>query len=200
MKASDKTIATNAYVSGFGASKRVVIWDTTLAQETTDEILMDFGHELGHYVLGHIVRGMMFASVMLLLLLYLAFHSIDWLLTRRGAGWGIRDLRDWASLPALLLLLSLFGFVADTAGNGFSRHIEHQADVYSMEINHGIVAEPGQAAARAFQKFGETVFDDPTPNPLRVFLFYDHPPVPDRIKFFVTYDPWAKGEPPQFVK
>jgi hypothetical protein len=51
LKASDKTIATNASVNGFGASKRVIIWDTTLAQEADDEVLTDFGLESGHYVL-----------------------------------------------------------------------------------------------------------------------------------------------------
>ena len=90
--------------------------------------------------------------------------------------------------------------MAETAGNGFSRHIEHQADVYSMEINHGLLAEPGQAAARSFQKFGETVLEDPDPNPVRVFLFYDHPPVSDRVRFFASYDPWSEGKAPQFVK
>jgi Zn-dependent protease with chaperone function len=122
------------------------------------------------------------------------------LLARRGARWGIRALDDWASLPALMLLLTLFGFLGDTAGNAFSRYQENQADVYSLEINHGIVADPGQAMARGFQKFGETVFEDPAPNRVRVFLFYDHPPVVDRIHLFVTYDPWSKGEAPQFVK
>jgi len=200
MKASDKTIATNAYVSGFGSSKRVVIWDTTLAQETQDETLMDFGHELGHYVLRHILKGMIFLDAMLLVLLYLAYRCIGWLLAQRSAGWGIRALDDWASLPALMLLLTLFGFAADTAGNAFSRYLENQADIYSLEINHGIVADPGQAMARGFQKFGETVFEDPKPNPVRVFLFYDHPPVGDRIHLFVTYDSWSKGETPQFVK
>ena len=200
MKASAKTIATNAYVSGFGSSKRVVIWDTTLAQETSNETLMDFGHELGHYVLGHILKGTIFFAAILLVVLYLKYRCIGWLLARYGARWGIRALDDWASLPALLLLLTLFGFFADTAGNAFSRYQEHQADVYSLEINHGIVADPGQAMAHGFQKFGETVLDDPAPNPVRVFLFYDHPPVVDRIRFFVTYDPWSKGEAPQFVK
>jgi STE24 endopeptidase len=200
MKASSKTIATNAYVSGFGSSKRVVIWDTTLAQETPDEILMDFGHELGHYVFKHILKGMIFMAAMLLALLYLKYRSIGWLLAKRGAAWGIRGLDDWASLPALMLLLTIFGFVADTAGNAFSRYLENQADVYSLEINHGIVADPGQAMARGFQKFGETVFEDPAPNRVRVFLFYDHPPVLDRIHLFVTYDPWSKGEAPQFVR
>ena len=200
MKASDKTIATNAYVSGFGSSRRVVIWDTTLAQETPDEILMDFGHELGHYVLRHIFKGIIFFAAMLLVLLYLVYRSIGWLLARRGAEWGIRALDDWASLPALLLLLTLFGSLAETAGNAFSRYQENQADVYSLEINHGIVADPGEAMAHAFQKFGETVLEDPAPNPVRVFLFYDHPPVVDRVHLFVTYDPWSKGEAPQFVK
>jgi STE24 endopeptidase len=200
MKASTKTIATNAYVSGFGSSKRVVIWDTTLAQETPDEILMDFGHELGHYVLKHILKGMIFMAAMLLALLYLVYRSIGQLFAKRAGAWGIRALDDWASLPAVLLLLTIFGFVADTAGNAFSRYLENQADVYSLEINHGIVADPGQAMARGFQKFGETVFEDPEPNRLRVFLFYDHPPVVDRIHLFVTYDPWSKGEATKFVK
>ena len=200
MKASAKTIATNAYVSGFGSSKRVVIWDTTLAQETPDETLMDFGHELGHYVLGHLVQGTIFFAATLLVVLYLGYRCIGWLLARRGERWGIRALDDWASLPALMVLFAVFGFFGEIAGNAFSRHVEHQADVYSLEINHGIIAEPGQAMARSFQKFGETVPEDPAPNPVRVFLFYDHPPVVDRIRFFVNYDPWSKGEVPQFVK
>ncbi len=200
MKASDKTIATNAYVSGFGSSKRVVIWDTTLARETQDETLMDFGHELGHYVLRHILKGMIFLDAMVLALLYLVYRCIGWLLEKWGAGWGIHALDDWASLAALMLLLTLFGFAADTAGNAYSRYLENQADIYSLEINHGIVADAGQTMAHGFQKFGETVFEDPEPNRVRVFLFYDHPPVVDRIHLFVTYDPWSKGESPQFVK
>lgn len=200
MKASDKTIATNAYVSGFGASKRVVIWDTTLAQETDDEVLMDFGHELGHYVLGHLWKGLLFFAGILLALLYLAYRSVGWVLAKRGKQWGIRGIADWASLPALLLLFSVFGIIGETAGNAFSRYLENQADIYSLEINHGIIADPGQAMARGFQKFGESVLEDPKPNRLRVFLFYDHPPVSDRVHLFVTYDPWSKGEPPRFVK
>jgi Zn-dependent protease with chaperone function len=62
------------------------------------------------------------------------------------------------------------------------------------------VTDPGQAAARSFQQFGEVYLADPSPNPVYVFLFYDHPPISDRIHLAVTYDPWSKGEPPQFVK
>lgn len=200
MKASEKTIATNAYVSGFGASKRIVIWDTAIAQETTDEVVVDFGHEMGHYVLGHIWKGFVFFSPMTLVLLYLGYRSINWLLPRRGAAWGIRGVDDWASLPALLFLILVFGFAANVAGSTFSRYQENQADIYSLEVTHGIVADPGQACALSFQNYGEKVLVDPDPNPLQVFLFFDHPPVRDRVRLCVAYDPWSKGESPRFVK
>jgi STE24 endopeptidase len=137
---------------------------------------------------------------MLFVLFYVGFRSIGWLLARSGAAWGIRSLDDWASLPALLLLMTLFGFASGAIGNTFSRYQEHQADIYSLEVTHDIVPDAGQAFARSFQIYGETVLVDPDPNPVNVFLFFDHPTVTDRIHLGVTYDPWSKGESPQFVK
>jgi len=200
MRASDKTVGTNASVNGFGASKRIIIWDTTLAQETTDEVLMDFGHEMGHYVLGHIWKGLVFFSALLFVLLNLGYRTIGLLLARYGEAWGICDLSDWAALTAFLLLFSLFNFFAGAVSNTYSRHLEGEADLYSMEVAHGLVSDPGQAAARSFQKYGELVLDDPTPNPIRVFLFFDHPTTADRIHFFVTYDPWSRNEPRKFIQ
>ena len=200
MKASDKTISTNAYVSGFGASKRIVIWDTAIAQETPDEVVTDFGHEMGHYVLGHIWKGLIFGALVLFVLLYLGYRSIGWVLARWGARWGVRGLDDWASLPALLLLITIFSFLANPITNGFSRFEENQADIYSLEVTHGIIADSGQVFAHDFQVSGEITLDDPKPNPIDVFLYFDHPPVADRVHLGVTYDPWSKGEQPQFVK
>jgi STE24 endopeptidase len=199
MKASDKTIAANAYVSGFGASKRIVIWDTAVAQESTDEVVADFGHEMGHYALGHIWKGFVFFAAMLFVLFYLGYRTIGWLLARSGARWEVRGLEDWASLPALLLLISLFGFAANVAGNAFSRYQENRADVYGLEVTSGIIPDPGQACAQSFQKFGEIALADPDPYPIQVFLFDDHPAIASRIHLCVTYDPWSKGESPQFV-
>jgi len=199
MLASDKTIATNASVEGFGPSKRIVIWDTSLAQESTDEILADFGHELGHYVLQHMLKGLVFLSLLVLILLYLCYESIGWLLKRYGSKWNIRTIDDWACMPALLLLFCVFGFVAIAARNTFIRVQENHADIYSLEVTHGILANSGQALAHEYQKFGESVLMDPDPNPVQVFLFYQHPPVPDRIRLFLTYDPWSSGSKPQFV-
>ena len=200
MLASDKTIYTNAYVTGIAATKRVVIWDTSLAKETTDGILMMFGHEMGHYALHHIWKGLAFTSALVFVLLLLGYRTIGWLLAQRGNSWGVREAGDWAALPALLLLVTFFGFAANAVGNTYSRYQENQADIYSLEVTHGIVPDPGQACAVSYQMFGEQVFVDPDPNPVNVFLFFDHPTVKHRVHLCVNYDPWSKGESPQFVK
>ncbi|HEU5179768.1 MAG TPA: M48 family metallopeptidase [Candidatus Polarisedimenticolia bacterium] len=200
MEASVKSVVPNAYVTGVGSSKRIVVWDTTLAQETTDGIVTVFGHELGHYVLGHVARALVFFFAASLAVLYAVQRAAVGLLARRGEAWRLSGIGDWASLPALLLLAGALGLPVAVLGNAFSRYQENQADIYSLEVTHGILADPGQAAAASFQKFGEKVFVDPDPNPLYVLLFYDHPTVADRIRLFATYDPWSKGREPRFVK
>jgi Zn-dependent protease with chaperone function len=200
MKASDKTPTLNAYVSGIGSSKRIVVWDTSVEKETTPEIVSVVGHEMGHYVLGHVWKGLIFSLVIMLALLYLGYRTVGWVLARWGPAWGIRGLDDWASLPVLLLLLSVFSFFSDPITNAYSRFTEHQADVYGIEVTHGILPDAAQAAADSFQVEGESSLADPDPNPLNVFLFYDHPPISDRVRFLLLYDPWGQGRQPEFVK
>lgn len=200
MFASEKTTGLNAYVTGFGASKRIVVYDTTIAKMNTPQIVYVTGHETGHYVLGHIPKGLAFGAASLFLFFYLGYRSIGWVLARWGATWDIRGLDDWASLPALLLLLTIFSFLANPVFSAFSRHDEHQADQYGLEVTHGLTPDSGQVAAQSFQILGDVDLADPDPNPVDVFLFYSHPPIPDRIQFALTYDPWSKGQSPEFVK
>jgi STE24 endopeptidase len=200
MNASEKTTALDAYVTGMGASKRIVVYDTTIAKMTTPEIVFGAGHEMGHYVLRHVLKSLVFFAVLLLLFFYAAYRLIGWVLARWGTKWGVRGLDDWASLPALLFLLSVFSFVANPLANAYSRHQEHQADQYGLEVTHGLTPNSGQVAALAFQKLGEVDLADPDPNPVDVFLFHDHPPAADRIRFCLTYDPWAEGGSGEFVK
>jgi len=75
MFASAKSNEVNAYVTGFGASKRVVVWDTTIQKMTTDETLFVFGHEAGHYVLNHIRKGFFFFSTLFLLAMYVGYRG-----------------------------------------------------------------------------------------------------------------------------
>jgi STE24 endopeptidase len=200
MNASSKQTTVNAYVTGFGASKRVVVWDNTIAQSTVPETLFVFGHEMGHYVLLHIPKEVSIDAAILLFLFYLGYRTSNGMLARWAAQWGIRDLQDWASLPALLLVIAVLAFFATPAFNGVSRHFEHEADRYGLEVIHGIVPNPNQVAVHFFETSGEINLADPDPSTFMKVWFYDHPTRPERVHFAATYDPWSKGDAPVYVK
>lgn len=199
MKASEKTTELNAYVTGFSSSKRVVVWDTTMRHMDAPQTLFVFGHEMGHYVLGHLVKGFLFASLMMLLFFYLADRIASWLTQRNGDRWGIRGLSDFACLPLLLLIFHVLSFAGEPLTNAFSRHIEHQADIYGLEVTHGLVANSGRTAAQSFQILGERSLDYPYVGRFAEFWLWSHPTIADREIFAQTYDPWAKGGQPKFV-
>jgi Zn-dependent protease with chaperone function len=200
MKASEKTTQLNAYVSGFGATKRVVVWDTTMEHMTTPQTLFVFGHEMGHYVLGHIPKELTIILLQLLVLFYVGYRLANWMVSRYGADWGIDGLSDWASLPLLALIIGVLTFLATPAFNAVSRHYEHQADQYGLEVIHGLVPNAPLAAAQAFQILGERSLDYPYVGKLAEFWAWDHPTIRDRVIFVQTYDPWGEGREPEFVK
>ena len=197
--ASKKTNAVNAYVTGLGASERVVIWDTLIQKTSNDETLFIVGHELGHYVLGHVAKGFAAGAAALLVALYLLFRGLHWALDRWGQEWRIPGAEDWASLAVLLLLLQVLLFFSSPAINWFSRMEEHAADVYGLELIHGLIPNSSEVAARGFQALGELDLSDPNPPPFITFWLYSHPPVSERLVFAHNYDPWSKGEKPKYV-
>jgi len=198
MKASDKVTTLNAYVTGFGASKRVVVWDTSIAKGTPDEMLFIFGHEMGHYVLGHIVRGILFSFVMMLVLFFFGFHLFQFLLRRFGQRWSIRGPDDWAALALLVLVSSALSFISQPLLSAFSRAQEHEADVYGQEVVHGIIANPQATAQSAFQVLGENSLSNPNPPEWVTFWAGDHPPIWFRAAFGKRYDPWAPDAAPKY--
>ncbi len=198
MRASEKVTGLNAYVTGFGGSKRVVVWDTSLQKATPDEVLFIFGHELGHYVLGDVWHGLLLASLGLLLSLWIGYHVVEWAVRRYGERWAVPGMQDWGAVVVLLLAFDVFGFLSQPVSNAVSRHVEHRADVYGQEIVHGIVANPQQTGQRAFQLLGEESLDVPDPNPFMVFWTYSHPPISARAAFARDYNPWAPGGHPRF--
>ena len=199
VNASSKTTSINAYVTGFGASKRAVVYDTTISQLTPPEVLFVFGHEMGHYVLFHIPKEMAIYLTLLLVLIYLGYCLAHWMLARWGDRWEIRGLEDWASLPLLFFILTALAFLSTPAFNAISRHFEHEADRYGVEVIHGIVPNAQQAAARGFERSGELDLADPNPSAFMKFWMFDHPTRPERIHFVANYDPWSKGESPRYV-
>jgi len=200
MSASEKTNSLNAYVTGFGPSRRLVLYDTIIRKEDREPLLTTVGHELGHYVLNHIPKGLAFAGAMLLLGFWLAYLVAREWVSRWGEKLGIDRVGSRSSFPLLLLIIVLLNFFADPIANAYSRNQEHEADLYSLEVTHGIVPNAPQAAARAFQIEGETDLDVPNPSRFIVFWLYSHPPTADRLRFALSYNPWAAGLQPKFVR
>jgi len=198
MKASAKSNGLNAYVTGIGASKRYVMWDTVTDRLPDDEVMFLFGHESGHYVLNHIAKMIADSAVALLFGFWLCSGFTRWLVGRKAAAWGFaaspEAVAPEATRPGflvLLLALSLVSFFTQPASNAISRHFEHQADVYGQEAMHGLVPDPAGTAVSAFNHLGEAWLEDPDPNPVVEFWEYNHPSVQKRATFAAHYDPWT---------
>ena len=187
---SKQTKTMNAYVNGIGPTKRIVMWDTLLAKMTDDEVLAVMGHEMGHYVMWHMWKGLAFFIALAFGVYWIGQRIHDRGIARWGAKWGITGPGDPASVPWLLLILSVISFLLSPIGSGFSRHLEHNADIFSLELTH--LNEP---MARAFVKLSEDSKSDPDPNAFIEFWRYSHPPIKKRIDFALSYKPWEKGEP-----
>jgi len=200
IKASEKSTGINAFVAGIGPTKRYVMWDTATDQLPDDQVLFVFGHESGHYVLHHIPEELAGDAAGLFFVYWACAGFAAWLVRRYGARWGAVDLASRTGFVMLLFAISIAGFLTQPAGSVFSRHFEHQADVYGQEAIHGIVADPQKTAVAAFNKLGESWLEDPNPNPLIEFWLYDHPSTQHRAEFAQHYDPWANGGHGEFFK
>ena len=192
---SKQTKEMNAYVTGVGPSQRIVMWDTLLQKMDHDEILAVMGHEMGHYVLHHLWEGIAFTVALSFLAFLLAQKIYERGLRRWGGRWGIVERSDPAALPWLLLVSSILGFFITPAAAGFSRHVEHQADVFGLELTH--LNEP---MASAFVKFAEDSKVDPNPPRVIEWWRYSHPSLGRRIAFVMHYRPWAEGKPNELWK
>lgn len=187
---SEDTKALNAYVTGFGNTKRIVLWDTAIAKMDEQELLFVMGHEMGHYVLGHVWKGIAFFALLILLMLYAIHRTAGWLLTKHHQRFGFNELSDVASLPLIILLFSLFIFIVTPAAMAFTRNQEHESDRFGLEIT-----QSNHAAATAFVKLQTENLAVPRPHWLVRLWRASHPTLGERIDFCNEYRPWAKGEP-----
>jgi len=200
MQASAKSTELNAYVTGFGASKRVVVWDTTIARSSPDEIAFIFAHELGHYALGHVALGMALSCLALLPFFWLADWITRALIARFGAVWRATTLADWAGIVALVFALSVVSTLGYPFINAYSRAMEHDADVYGQEAVHGIIAQPQSVGQQSFTVLGQNALDDPTQHPVFEWWFDTHPTIRFRAAFARAYDPWGAAEQPKYFR
>jgi Zn-dependent protease with chaperone function len=190
---STDTNTVNAYVTGFGGSKRIVLWDTTLRKLSPDEILFVMGHEMGHYVLGHVVKSIFFFAGIILITLYAAYRLQAGLIARYASRFGFSELSDIASLPLVMLLVGVLGFVITPVAAGYSRWQEHEADRFGLEITRN-----NHAAAAAFVKLQQENLSVPRRGLLYKLWRADHPLLGERIDFCNSYRPWDQGQPGRY--
>jgi len=192
---SQDTNMLNAYVTGFGATTRIVLWDTTLDKMSPDEILFVMGHEMGHYVLHHVWWIFLYLSVLSFVVFYLIYKSANWILSRWHRQFGFKKLSEIASLPLLIFLASLFTLISKPLSNYVSRIFEQQADQFGLEITQN-----NEAAAKAFIVLQKQNLGNPRPGPIYKFWRCSHPPLGERIDYCNRYCPWVQDLPLRYEK
>jgi len=169
---SAETRKANAALAGLGRTRRVLLGDTLLDQFTPEEIDVVFAHEVGHHVHHHLPKMILWSVI----LVTIGFWLVDVVLRTLAGTLGYAGFDDPAALPLVLLVLSVFGLLLLPAQNALSRFFERQCDLYALE-------RTGDARAyrSAFVKLAQMNKSDPEPNPVVVWLFYDHPAIGQRL-------------------
>jgi STE24 endopeptidase len=183
------TNAENAYVTGLFGTQRIVLWDTLLARFDEQELMFVLGHEMGHYVMHHVLRSILAGSTAVLLGLYLVHRLAGPLVRRFSHRLGFTELADVASLPLLVMLLSLVSLGVRPLVLAYSRYQEHQADAFGLALT----GDP-QAAARALVKLQQDNLGNPRPGPLYMTWRATHPSLGQRIDFVNDWLPPLHGE------
>ena len=178
------TKAMNAYVTGFLGTKRIVLWDTLLAKLDPPEVLAVMGHEMGHYVLGHVVRSILLGSLVILAGLYFVDRAGRSLIARFPARLGFNRLADVASVPLILMLMNLSSLFLGPVVLAYSRYQEHEADQFALDLTRA-----NRPAASAFVKFQAENLGVPRPDLFYRIFRASHPSLGERIDFCNTYRP-----------
>lgn len=181
--ASKQSTRMSANVSGISKTMRITLNDNLLRRASPDEIQAVMGHEMGHYVLNHLYKDVLFFSIVYVLFFALLYWSLDWSLKRWGDKWQVRGVGDTAVLPLAVLIISIFSFVMTPVFNTWVRTAEAEADMFGLNASR----QP-DGFARAAIHLGE--YRKMSPGPVEEWIFYDHPSGRNRIYLAMRW----KGE------
>lgn len=175
MDGSRRSTKANAYFSGFGRFRRIVLFDTLLEKHTTSELVSVLAHEMGHYKKGHIWKSMILSFLTFGLMFYILSHFIH----NRGLfdAFGMEQTSVYGSLVFFGFLYGPIDAVLSVFAHSVSRRNEYEADAY-------VIKTYGNASAliEALKKLSVDNLSNLTPHPLKVFLSYSHPPILERIR------------------
>jgi STE24 endopeptidase len=191
--ASKQSTRMSANVSGFANTMRITLNDNLLRRGSPEEIQAVMGHEMGHYVLNHVYKLIMFFSILIVLAFVYLYWGLDWALQRWGEKWQIRGVADTAVVPLVAVMISIIGFVITPVFNTAIRSQEYEADMYGLNTSR----QPDGFAQAAIH-LGE--YRKMSPGPVEEFVFFDHPSGRNRIfaamrwkaenlKLFTTHEP-----------
>jgi len=167
-----KTRKANAALAGLGATRRILVSDTMLAEYSDDEIEVVLAHEIAHHVHGDIWKGIVFESALIVAGFYLASR----VLAALGGAAGLRGVDDVAGLPLLLLAAGAVSIVMVPAAHAMSRAFERRADRFALELTQNPVA-----FISAMRRLGAQNLAEQDPSRIVQWLFYSHPPMAARI-------------------
>jgi STE24 endopeptidase len=182
MDASSRSVHDNAYVTGLLGTQRIVLYDTLLNAYTPGEITFVMGHEMGHYVLNHIWKGLALAVVLIVSGFYVVYRTVGWAIDRWGSRTGLRAPGEIATLPLMLLVLSVFLFVTVPIQSGYSRSLESAADEFGFRAIDSPAAAPD-----AFRRMATRNLSDLDPPAFIEWFLYSHPAMGRRIRSAEAY-------------
>ena len=172
--ASRQTTRISANVAGFAGTTRVALNDNLLNKTSQPEIKAVLGHEMGHYVLNHGLRGTVYISLVLVFAFWFTQRLLDWSLARWGRRLGLEGRADPAALPLAVAIISIFFFLATPLMNSIIRQMEAEADAFGLNA----AREPNGFAMSAMRL---STYRKIHPGALEEIVFYDHPSGYDRV-------------------
>jgi len=175
MDATKRSRHTNAYLSGLGKSKRIVLFDTLIKAHEDDEILAVLAHEMGHLKKNHIKKQLVIMGLSSVVLFYLASEMVTWQTMYQS--FGFFSTPAYAGLFLVAVLWEPIGFFLSPIAMAISRRFERQADRHAFKVMK--VAEP---LILALKKMARDNLSNLRPHPLYVWFNYSHPPLLERIK------------------
>ncbi len=174
MDAARRSTHSNAYFSGIGRTKRIVLFDTLLASHTHDEILAVLAHEIGHSRLGHVIKSYAYSQIVLLGGFFLTHTIMNWDLLYQS--FGFPASKSYFALFILGVFWQRLSYLLSPFYSGISRRFERQADVFAAELQH--TAGP---LSDALKKMASHNLQNLNPHSLYVLFNYSHPPIPERL-------------------
>jgi len=172
---------TNAYFTGIGKTKRIVLYDTLLNSHTPEEIVAVLAHEIGHWKKKHILKQLSFMIVASLVLLYCVYLIVNWQALYNA--FGLNNQPVYAGLFLVSLYLGAAGFFLSPIGAAITRRYEREADRMAFELTG--TALP---MINALKRLAKDNLTNLHPHPFYVWFYYSHPPLIERIEYLQVMD------------